>query len=490
MRRWAWLGMALCLGACDDADEAQAGGQGACVATAPTLAHRRLRASGTVLIDAAGRQVLLRGVNAGGRSKLPPFLPFPFAESARPDQADAPPFDEAVAAYAERARAWGLNVARVPFTWEALEPTRGQLDEAWLRRYIDLVRALGERDIRVIVDFHQDVFHRVFCGDGFPDWALPDADYTTPPDCTTWFTGYLSDPQVQLAYDRFWANEDGLRDAFRAMWTTMATRLWAEPNVIGFEIINEPGWGTADPAAWARDVLAPFYAELADVVHAVAPDALVFVDSTGTEAITARTALPRPAATGLVFAPHFYDAGVILRGMWSGVGGFVEPLGRWADVGQAWGVPVLLGEYGIPGAAPGAEGYVAEHQAALDALGLHGTLWEYSATADDWNGEGMSIYHPARGEAPTARALARPYPEAIAGAGLAFEYDPATRTLTLSFDAEPGGTSTLRVPDALFTDRLRAEITAGDGCLTAEGGRVHLLAPTGGRISAILTQAE
>ena len=98
MRRWAWLGMALCLGACDDADEAQAGGQGACVATAPTLAHRRLRASGTALIDAAGRQVLLRGVNAGGRSKLPPFLPFPFAESARPDQADAPPFDEAVAA--------------------------------------------------------------------------------------------------------------------------------------------------------------------------------------------------------------------------------------------------------------------------------------------------------------------------------------------------------------------------------------------------------
>ncbi|MEZ4469573.1 MAG: cellulase family glycosylhydrolase [bacterium] len=488
MKRCAGLWMLVCLAACDDAEVGAAGEVAACVATAPTLDHQRLRAVSSRLVDAAGRDVLLRGVNAGGRSKLPPFFPFPFAEAARPDQPDARPFAEEAAAYAERIRAWGLNVARVPFTWEALEPTRGRYDDAYLDRYAALVQALGERGIRVIVDFHQDVYHRVFCGDGFPDWALPDADYTMPPDCSTWFSGYLSNPDVQLAYDRFWANEDGLRDAFKAMWEHVATSLWPEPNVIGFEIMNEPGWGTADPARWAQDVLAPFYGELADALHAIAPDALIFVDATGTEAITARTALPRPPGAGLVFAPHFYDAGVILRGVWSGADGFEEPLGRWADVGRAWGVPVLIGEYGIPAAADGAAAYVAAHQAALDALGLHGTLWEYSATVDDWNGEGMSIYHPDRGEAPTAGALARPYPEAVAGTDLAFTYDSDQLLLRLSYDATPGGTTTLRVPDALFTAALRAEITEGDGCLTAEGGRVHLYAPHGGRVSATLMQ--
>jgi len=49
----------------------------------------RLTVDGRALRDAASRQVLLRGINAGGRSKLPPFFPFEFRESGEPDQAAA-----------------------------------------------------------------------------------------------------------------------------------------------------------------------------------------------------------------------------------------------------------------------------------------------------------------------------------------------------------------------------------------------------------------
>ena len=78
----------------------------------------RLTAKGRHLYDTDGRVVLLRGVNAGGRAKRPPFLPFPFAEAGD----EAPALEEAAAEYAERARAWGCNCVRLPFTWEAVAP--------------------------------------------------------------------------------------------------------------------------------------------------------------------------------------------------------------------------------------------------------------------------------------------------------------------------------------------------------------------------------
>jgi hypothetical protein len=38
--------------------------------------------------------------------------------------------------------------------------------------------------IRVVLDFHQDVFSRRNCGDGFPDWALADPEVERPADCS------------------------------------------------------------------------------------------------------------------------------------------------------------------------------------------------------------------------------------------------------------------------------------------------------------------
>jgi len=96
----------------------------ALLAAPPALATARLTVDGARFRDALGREVLLRGVNAGGRAKLPPFFAFPFAESGVAAQAGAPAFDVAVGRYLDRVAAWGLDVIRLPFTWEAAEPTR------------------------------------------------------------------------------------------------------------------------------------------------------------------------------------------------------------------------------------------------------------------------------------------------------------------------------------------------------------------------------
>lgn len=450
-----------CLSACDDPPQP--------CAPPVELSDLRLRADGRVLRDAAGRVVLLRGINTGGRSKDPPFMPFEFAEAGQP----APPFEKALEIYADRLVDWGLNVARVPFSWEALEPTRGTYDAAWLARYVALVRALGARNIRVIVDFHQDVFHRAFCGDGFPEWALPPGDLPAPPNCRFWFTGYLTHAGVRAAYDRFWAGEDDLQIAFEAMWQHMAATLWQEPNVIGFEVINEPGWGTAEPDAWAREVLAPFYARLAGVIREVAPEALIFVDSTGAEALDAETALPRPDAPGIVFAPHFYVPSVILQGRWDGSGDIAGALARWSAVGGAWDAPVLLGEFGVP-PEEGAVDYVRQHYAALDVLGMHATIWEYSTSTHVWNEETLSVTTPDGREYPTVDAFVRPYPAAVAGEVSLFRFDPQARTAELRVAAEPGGVTEVRLPARVWPDGPMIGLDRADGCFELDGDTLRM----------------
>ena len=150
---------------------------------APPQVDFRLTTVGTNFEDSLGRVVFLRGVDAGGRSKFAPYVPFDFA---------ATDFDAALAQYMDRAASWGIDVMRVPFTWAALEPTQGQDDEAWLARYDALLDAAWARGIWTVVDFHQDVYAENLCGDGFPSWTL-----ANPPaphhDCPQWSLEYFGD---------------------------------------------------------------------------------------------------------------------------------------------------------------------------------------------------------------------------------------------------------------------------------------------------------
>ena len=105
-------------------------------------------AEGMRFVDSSGREVILRGVNAGGRSKLPPFFPFE----------PVPDFDTALEKYADGIQAMGFNVVRLLIIYEAAEPVRGKYDEGYLKKYDQMVSAFAKRGVYVFVDAHQDLF--------------------------------------------------------------------------------------------------------------------------------------------------------------------------------------------------------------------------------------------------------------------------------------------------------------------------------------------
>ncbi|MCB9520199.1 MAG: cellulase family glycosylhydrolase [Myxococcales bacterium] len=470
-------------------DAANDGTAGACeAAVAASLETMRLTRSGARLLDDSGREVWLRGVNAGGRSKVPPFMPFAYAESGIAAHAAAPAFDDALAAYVDQAASWGIDVVRLPFSWEGVEPQRGEYDAEYLDRYRALISAFGEHDIRVIVDFHQDVFARPYCGDGFPIWAMPEADRAIEPrafeDCEGWFQGYLGGvTPPKLAFDRFWADEDGLQDAFDQMWDHVVTSTRDLDAVVGYEIINEPHPGTAPAAAWGIDTLTPIYSRVGARITALAPHALVLFDGAGTDTLSATPTPGLPDGDTMVYAPHYYHPLVFAGGLPSGVAVDVETgIGGFARAAAAWGVPALVGEFGSRTATDEAAPYLAANYDAFDRHAMHATAWEFSRAPEDWNLEGFGLVAADGTETPSVAALVRIYPRAVAGEIDSFAYDADAGTAELRFTAIAGGVTELAAPARLFPTGATVTVEGVDGCgrYDAEAERIVVSTATAG----------
>ena len=456
------------------------------------LATSRLSLSGTEFIDSAGRVVMLRGANTGGRNKFAPFFPFEFSESGFELQTDAPSFDNAKKGYLDQLASWGINVIRLPFSWEALEPERGRYDTEYLARYLSLIDSAGERGMRVIVDFHQDVFAAVFCGDGFPPWAVLDSSIAPQEGCANWFLNYLQPGPMHDAFDDFWNNEDGLMDAFEAMWRYMAESAWMHEAVIGFEIINEPAPGHQDEAQWVAEELPAFYERMATVIEEVAPGALVFFDATGLDAVDQDTGMRRPVGERMVFAPHFYDPSAFM-----GIGTpetFItdEGLGRWAALGQEWNLPVFVGEFGMKPAEPYVVEYLDEVYSALDKYKLHGAVWEVSTTQDDWNEEAMSILGPGGVETASVPSVVRPFPSAIAGELKDFYWDRQTMSGRLTYLATAEGISEIVLPTWFGDAGWSVEVSRPELCTVVQmdTGRLSIFAATEGLAEIDFRQKE
>ena len=248
----------------------------------------RLTIDGTAFRDAARRQVILRGVNFGGDTKVPftpngqTHLPTDFADHRTVSFVGRPaPLDE-IDAHLARIAGWGFNSLRLLTTWEAVEHAGpGIYDEAYLEYYTEVCRRAGHHGLRIFIDFHQDVWSRMSGGDGAPGWTFEAAGLDLTKFHRTdasvvmqhnydvavggrqatypmmrWISNY-SAPANGIMWTLFFAGAklapsakvDGrniqhvLQDRYLGAMRAVAERVVDLDNIIGFDTLNEPGTG-------------------------------------------------------------------------------------------------------------------------------------------------------------------------------------------------------------------------------------------------------
>ena len=239
-----------------------------------------IHAHKTHFIDGLERRLMLRGVNLSGSSKVPykpdgaTYIREGFFDHRNVSFVGRPfPLDQADE-HLTRLREWGYNFLRLLITWEAIEHAGpGIYDEEYLDYIAEVVKLAGKYGFNLFIDPHQDVWSRFSGGDGAPGWTLEAVGFdithfaetgaaivhATHPGpyprmiwssnarklaCATMFTLFFAGndfaPSIKIENEP--AQEYLWRHYFKAI-QQVAMRIKDQPNVIGYDTLNEPSSG-------------------------------------------------------------------------------------------------------------------------------------------------------------------------------------------------------------------------------------------------------
>ena len=112
-------------------------------------------------VDEYGRVRIFHGVNVV--YKLPPFLP----NLTHFDPQNSLTDDDLT-----NLHQWGFNVVRFYTAWMGVNPkSENEVNQDYLAQLSKAVEMMENKGIYALLDCHQDVFSRYFCGEGVPDWV-------------------------------------------------------------------------------------------------------------------------------------------------------------------------------------------------------------------------------------------------------------------------------------------------------------------------------
>eukprot|EP01133_Synstelium_polycarpum_P008230 gene8230-9677_t len=247
-------------------------------------------------LDTYGREVYMHGMNV--IQKNPPFIPiydhFNTGNSfSREDMINM--------------QEWGMNVVRLGVMWSGVETAPFTYNQTYLDGLKDIVTMMADYGIYALLDCHQDLFANLYCGDGAPDHACrPTAHEKFPipvqlePFVNDNSTGWPSDDDcgkhswgsyymagaVGSAFQSLYDNKFQVQDYFSGYWQKVAETFKDSPNVLGYELINEPWAGDVylDPELLIPTIadkknLAPLYERLNTDIRSVDPDHIIFFES-------------------------------------------------------------------------------------------------------------------------------------------------------------------------------------------------------------------
>ena len=351
--------------------------------------------AGSQFVDQSGKPVLLRGVNmSAGQAALAP----------------------AVAAL-------GANFVRIHVGWDSIEPQpplhgRYRWDTRVLSELDDEVKAFQRLHVNVLIDYHQfhwsPYFARATCkagktvcrASGVPAWFYAGGRFAAKKS---------GEAQAEAA---FWTTESSLSQGYYSAFVSMMAARYARyPNVVGYELFNEPHPGRLGDTTDATDTMLRWQAGIRAAVRKVDPTRTVFIMCRGGgEGVGTASLAPFGSLTHLALDWHDY---------FNGLSGGLDAAGdNWApswtathnqatasytgsEQAQArvlrvplerahkWGIPLLVGEWGIHSGTPGATEYQTQ---MLDLFAKGGVSW----TRWVLTGGGFGLL--SKNGAPTAEA--------------------------------------------------------------------------------------
>jgi uncharacterized membrane protein HdeD (DUF308 family) len=265
--------------------------------------------NGSWFNDDQGRYLLFRGVNFASRTKLAPYLPIAPIGTKNLSQLDLKEEIKSVKPELDRLKDLGFNIVRLLISWKAIEPRPNtNLDELlpegkqYLTCIKEIIDELHARNLYVFLDFHQDIAHEVYGGDGFPDWALAtDIEHKLPEPSNfrdkKWMIKYVTNKSLKKTLTSFWRNdltniEDGENKLEHFPVRTHLEKTIGQtarffrslnngaghPAILGIEPFNEPHPAGLPKKQFEGEFLVNYYRNVDFEIRKFDPDVFIFME--------------------------------------------------------------------------------------------------------------------------------------------------------------------------------------------------------------------
>jgi endoglycosylceramidase len=391
-----------------------------------------IHSDGHVLRDEYGRQWLHRGINA----RVEGLFDVTFTDGRQPVES-IPAFDQSDV---QQMAAFGFNFLRLPINWSGLEPTEGTFPQAYLDRLAQVIQWCGQAGMYVLIDFHQDAWSKEIGEDGEPLWAIQPPPTMLLGGPLTDLTQRRESAQVTNAFVSFFGDVDMLEERFVPAWQKVISLHASEPQVIGFEPMNEPFIDILDPNGESE--LQAFYEKMDTALRAVDKKHSFWIepDAYRNQSLSAPLrATPFPDSN-LVYEPHMYPLSGPSENTDTAWVSYLQSTfnGMVTEAQHAGGAP-FLGEWGADPSKSMSSPYVQCIEELIEPLQMGEAFWLWKEISQgNWG-----FYDQTADGGWTLRAdglqqVTLPYPMAVPGTLKSFHFDRPSATLTVEFKAAGG----------------------------------------------------
>jgi len=392
---------------------------------------------------------------------------------------------------------YGINCIRLLFSWSKLEPQKGNYNQAYIQEIKDVIETAAKYNIYVMLDMHQDAYGKYIASpvseacdkpnkgwDGAPDWATITDGAST---CTT-DGSRESAPAVVQAFENFWNNKNGMQDACINAWSTLVKQTAGYANVVGYDLINEPGLGN-ESLAEESDKLTLFYKKTISSIRDAENQSNSFHHIIFFEISVTWNGQPFPFVTAadfttddnIVFGAHSYFEAISYAYTIEGGYDFLY------DIANYYKSAMFMGEYGFFDNPVTDAAKMKRFAKKEDEYFTGSTFWQWSQAPGDphgisWDGTQYSntslhlielnkdgIYTGNNNE-HFLNVLSRTRPNAICGKPIKLISNPDDGTMELQANTTKEGTAVLWIPNRFSTPIITGTNIVSSELKTVDGG--------------------